>query len=156
MGDVQALLSLHHQELDRLLIGLLKTEPDSREWWTGLDAARFGFGAHIDAEAKALVGVHRRTKSSELERLLTYIAEEHARQRQLLARLARVRDREASVADLLELRSALLSHDDQERLLLIPAIRDALPVAEYGRLARTYASERLFALGTMPLEVIRE
>ena len=154
MGDVQALLSRHHQDLDRLVGGLLKTDPTSRDWSIGLDAAWFGFAAHIDAEAKALSAVHGRTRSADLERVLSYIRNEHAKQQRLLHRLAKVTDRGAAVSELLELRSALLSHDEQERLLLLPAIRESLPLAEYGRLATTYASERLLALGTMPLEVI--
>jgi hypothetical protein len=155
VGDVQALLARHHQDLDHLVGELLVTEPSSSKWSSGLDAAWFGFGAHIDAEAKALSAVYRRTSSREIERVSSYIANEHARQQRLLLRLANTTDRDAAIADLLELRSALLSHDDQERLLLLPALRDVLPIAEYGRLAATYTSERLLALGTMPIEVIR-
>ena len=35
-------------------------------------------------------------------------------------------------------------------MLLIPAIRELLSLADYARLATTYASERLHALGSMP------
>ena len=156
VGDVLALLSRHHQELDRLVLGLLATEPGTPEWWTGLDDASFGFSAHIDAESKALSAVYKRTRSADLERLLAFTRAEHAQQQYLLHRLTAVTGRDRATADLLELRSALLSHDDQERMLLLPAIRESLPLAEYDRLAASYTSERLFALGTMPLEVIRE
>lgn len=154
MGDVQALLSRHHQELDRLVTGLLAIDPASAAWARGLDEAWFGFAAHIDAEAKALTAVYGRTRSPELQRVLGYIGNEHARQQRLLHRLARVTGRGPASSELLELRSALLSHDEQEQLLLLPALRDTLPLAEYRRLATTYTSERLLALGTMPLEVI--
>ena len=76
-------------------------------------------------------------------------------QQRLLHRLVNRVDADIAISDLLELRSALLSHDEKERLLLLPALRDTLSVVEYARLAEVYASERLFALGTMPLEVIR-
>jgi hypothetical protein len=155
VGDVQALLSRHHQDLDRLVSGLIVTEPTSPEWSSNLDAAWFGFAAHIDAEAKVLSAVYGRTRSPEVERVLSYTRTEHAMQQRLLRRLAGVTERTAAIAELLELRSALLSHDEHERLLLLPSIRDSLPVAEYGRLAAAYASERLLALGTMPMEVIR-
>lgn len=155
VGDVLALLSRHHQDLDRLLLGLLATEPGTPDWWTGLDDASFGFSAHIDAESKALSAVYKRMRSVELERLLAFTRAEHAQQQYLLHRLTTVAGRDRAIADLLELRSALLSHDDQERMLLLPAIRESLPIAEYDRLAESYTSERLFALGTMPLEVIR-
>jgi hypothetical protein len=152
---IKALLSRHHQDLDRLVLGLIAVRPGASEWVAGLDAARYGFGAHIDAEAKALSVAYGRTRSPELDRLLTYIRAEHAVQQRLLRRLASATDHDHAIADLLELRSALLAHDEQEQLLLLPAIRESLPVAEYGQLAQAYASERLLALGTMPLEVIR-
>ena len=155
VGDVQALLSRHHQDLDGLVSDLLATDPASPAWSIGLDEAWFGFAAHIDAEAAALSAVYRRTRSPELERVLSYIRAEHAKQQRLLHQLVKATDRGVATGDLLELRSALLSHDEQERLLLLPALRDTLPVAEYGRLATTYASERLLALGTMPIEVLR-
>lgn len=155
MGDVEALLSRHHEDLDLLVLGLIAVRPGSREWCSGLDAAWFGFSSHIDAEAKALSALYRRTRSPELQRLLTFVRAEHALQQRLLRQVITPGDSDGAIADLLELRSALLSHDEQERLLLLPAIRDSLPVAEYGRLAEIYASERLFALGTMPLEVVR-
>ena len=146
VGDVAVLLARDHGELDRLVSILVASDRTSREWQVALDAARLGFAAHADAQQQALaVG-----RGTTVDRIVEYVLVAHRVQEKLLDRIADPsRPTELVTIDALELKSSLLSHDEQERLMVLPALRDAIPVADYDRLASAYATERLRALGAM-------
>jgi hypothetical protein len=145
VGEFGVLLARDHGELDRLIITLVTEDRGSSVWRQALEAARLGFAAHVEAQERAhlLAGPGQ-------ARLIAYVTAAHRVQEQLFDRLSDERRPLSLVAtDALELRSSLLSHDEQERLIVLPALRDEMGRAAYARVAPTYATERLHALGAL-------
>lgn len=145
MEDVGVFLARDHAELDRLVMRLVSEPRATTTWRQALEAARLAFAAHVEAQDRALC-----VASSSLSRFVTTIAAAHRTQEDLLDRLLDENRSGTMVAsDVLELRASLLSHDEQERLIVLPALRAAMPEHDYERLAASYATERLHALGSL-------
>jgi hypothetical protein len=146
--DLDHLLSRDHAELDRSIRTLMSSEVMDDVWWNALDAARLGFGAHAGATERLVNDV---LASSPTLRgpLLDQVLVAHRAQELVLARLIRTRSHGQMTADARDLRMLLLSHDEHDRLLLLPALRRALSAEEYAALAGRYATERVAALGQL-------
>ncbi len=149
VGDLASLLGRDHAELDRILVILATADPNGSEWRTNFEGLRLGFAAHAAAEEQALTVVIS-ARDGALSRLIAYILEAHRIQERLLTRLAEGRSAAARVNDVLELRASLISHGEQEQLILLPSLRDAIPTDSYTRLATFYSGHRMRALGTIP------
>jgi hypothetical protein len=149
VGDIVSLLGRDHAELDRMLVILATVDPNGSEWRTNFEGLRLGFTAHAAAEEQALTVVVS-ARDGALSRLIAYILEAHRIQDRLLTRLAEGRSAAARINDVLELRASLISHGEQEQLILLPSLRDAIPSESYDKLARFYAGQRIRALGTVP------
>jgi hypothetical protein len=147
--DFASLLGRDHADLDRLLVVLATTDPNGSEWRIAFEGLRLGFAAHTEAEEQALTVVIS-ARDGALSRLIAYILEAHRTQHRLLTRLAEGRSAAARVNDVLELRASLISHAEQEQLILLPSLRDAIPSESYQQLARFYSGQRIRALGTVP------
>jgi hypothetical protein len=146
MGELADLLDRDHAELDRLAVLLTANDPDTPEWWITFEGLSLALSAHAAAQQTAF----RVVSSGPLTRLVDFVHAAHRTQERLLWALAEERTPELRINYALELRASLISHDEQERLILIPGLRDALPPACYAHLAQSYAGLRIRALGMVP------
>lgn len=149
MGDLEQLLSRDHVELDRYVRLMISITPFERDWWLALDGARLAFAAHAEATERLLGDVLAATPTLRGPALDKVLAAHRAQERMLQRLLLRTSNRPQAEADAIELRALLLTHDEHHRLIFSPAVRRALTVPEYDRLAGRYATERVRALGQL-------
>lgn len=151
MGDVAVLLARDHAELDRLATILASTSPRLPAWREALEATRRGFAAHADAQAAALDRVlSQRVPDPDLARTFAHVIAGHRTQERILEQLSAAGQSDAQrTCDALDLRAALLAHDEEERLIVLPRIRSAMSPSSYLELAPSYASGRIHALGQL-------
>jgi hypothetical protein len=148
VGDLEQLLSRDHAELDRYVRLLISITAFERDWWLALDGARLAFAAHAEATERLLGDLLASTptlRGSAIDKVLAA----HRAQEQALQRLMQCSDPLRAEGDTIELRALLLTHDEHHRLLFSPALRRALTVPEYERLAGRYATERVRALSQL-------
>lgn len=146
MSDLATLLALHHGELDELVAKLVTLDPRTSEWQAALDSLRLGLHAHMEAEEHAWRTVFPYSYAA---RIVDRLVEEHLLQERLVDRMSFDAPAHELIQDALELRASLLSHDEQERLLVLPSVRSRATVAEYAQLAPAYASRRAHNLGRL-------
>jgi hypothetical protein len=155
VGDLEVLLSRDHAELDRYARELITTEVFAKDWWQALDGARLAFAAHAEATERVLSHVLASMPTLRCLQLDKALAS-HRAQEATLHRLFQNRtDRGRIAADVIELRALLLSHDEHDRLLLLPTLRGSMAAPEYQPLAGLYARERVRALRQLHQLVIR-
>lgn len=130
---------------------LLATEdPSGRAWRHALEATRLALVAHAEAQERALQCAIARVANARIARFAARARASHRTQERLLDCLSDAsRPLALRTNDALELRSSLISHDEQERLIMLPGLRHVLPAAELEQLAGRYATERLRALGAI-------
>ena len=154
--ELEHLVARDHAELERSIEAMSKWAPTADQRVT-LDAARLGFAAHAEAEANILhrvlvVAPPRHVATRLYERMFSA----HATQEALLWRLARSVPNTVEWVDALDaLRSSFTEHEVDERLGLLPIVRELLATEDYQLLATSYATERLRALAMMSAVVAR-
>jgi hypothetical protein len=156
MVDVLALLCRDHTELERVLQVMIAPASPEAELREALEAVHVGLSAHAEAEGVMLRAMLDRSHPPALVYLLcSQVVAAHLAQEGALVSLEasrpgtqQWRDRAAHLRNLID------HHDLHERSCVLPALRDYLPRDIYQRLASSYASARLRALGTVPIPVI--
>lgn len=115
-----------------------------------LEAARVSFAAHADAEAAVLYGAlsHVTTKH-EVAGLVAQVMAGHRTQESILRRMDVSARTEDWMCATIRLRRSLLLHAEDEQSIMMRTLRACVPAFEYQRLAATYATEKLRALGLM-------
>lgn len=150
MVDLWLLLARDHEQLDRAITRLLAAEATPDERGSALDAARVGFAAHADGEAKVLHSALAHVASpQDFAGLVAQVLAAHRTQESILRRMdptARCTDWAGAA---MRLRRSLVIHAEHERTIVMRALRACLPVVEYQRLAGAYATEKMRALGVM-------
>jgi hypothetical protein len=154
--DVHSLLRRDHDELERVLqimIAPSSTEPELRE---ALEAVHVGLAAHAEAESVMLRAMLDVAHPPALVYLLcSQVVAAHLAQEGALVSLEATRPGTQAWRDrAAHLRNLIDHHDEHESACVLPALRDYLPSDVYTRLAGSYASARLRALGTIPIPVI--
>ena len=148
--DFEILLARDHADLERALDRLGSSALSAADRREALEAARLGFATHAEAEANVLLRamVHVPPTHASARRVMR-VLDEHCDQEALLLRLSRMRPGCLEwVRTLRVLRSCLAVHIEHERVAVLPAVRE-LAAPSYERLATSYATERLRALGMM-------
>jgi len=154
--ELEELVARDHAELERAIEAMSRWAPTADQRVT-LDAARLGFAAHAEAEANILqralvIAPPMHVAARLLERMLGA----HATQEALLWRLARSVPNTVEWVDALSaLRASFVDHVVDERLGLLPIVRELLAADAYQLLATSYATERLRALAMMSAVVAR-
>lgn len=149
MGDLELLLSRDHAELDRYARELITIDVFAKEWWLALDGARLAFAAHAEATERVLNYVLAATPTLRSPLIDKALAAHRAQEATLHRLLQNKADRALLTADAIELRALLLTHDEHDRLLLLPTLRCGMTELEYAPLAGLYAKERVRALGQL-------
>ena len=156
MVDLEELIVRDHAALERGIETMSGWAP-TRDQRVALDAMRLGFAAHAEAEANVLQRVMTRVPGDHVaSRMLARVLSAHSTQEALLWRLASsVPNTVEWVQALRELQGSFTGHHGDERLGMLPLLRELLAADEYERLAADYATERLRALAMMSAVVAR-
>ena len=156
MVELEDLLARDHAELERAVEVMASWRPTADQR-VALDAARLGFAAHAEAEANVLhLGLVQVPTGHVASRLFTRALSAHSTQEALLWRLARSVPNTVEWADAVDaLRASFVEHHADEKLGLLPIVRELLSPEAYGQLATAYATERLRALAMMSAVVAR-
>jgi len=154
--DLEDLIVRDHGALERAIVTMSGWAP-TRDQRIALDAMRLGFAAHAEAEANVLQrAMHHVPKEHIASRMLERVLSAHATQEALLWRLSRSVPNTVEWVDALDaLRSSTSEHHGDERIGMLPLLRELLADDEYDRLAADYATERLRALAMMSAVVAR-
>ena len=146
--ELGQLLARDHEQLDRVFSSLLEPSVSEDERPSALEAARVSFAAHADAEAFVLTSALQHVAAKQdLAGLVAQILAEQRIQESILRRMDPGTRREDWLCGAVRLRRSLLAHCEHEQMVIMRALRECVPTAEYQRLAGAYASEKIRALG---------
>jgi hypothetical protein len=148
--ELGQLLVRDHEQLDRVFAFLLEPSVSVIDRENALDAARVSFAAHADAEAVVLTSALQHVAvKQDLAGLVAQILAEHRIQESILRRMDSGTRRDDWLCAAVRLRRSSRSHGEHEQSVIMRALRECVPVAEYQRLAGFYAAEKMRALGLM-------
>jgi hypothetical protein len=151
VGDLEVLLSRDHAELDRYARELITTDVFTKGWWLALDGARLAFAAHAEATERVFNHVLASMPTLRSPQFDKALASHRAQEATLHRLVSNKTDGARVAADAIELRALLLTHDEHDRLLLLPTLRRGMAEPDYAPLAGLYARERVRALGQLHL-----
>ena len=154
--ELEHLVANDHAELERAMYALSAWAPTAEQRAT-LDAARLAFAAHAEAESNVLHAAFVHVPPDHAaSRWLADVLRAHERQEALLWRLARNVPNTIEWTETLgELRVSFFDHHREERVGLLPLLREVVVPDVYCLLATSYATERLRALAMMSAVVAK-
>ena len=156
MVELEDLIASDHAELERAVYALSAWAPTAEQRAT-LDAARLAFAAHAEAESNVLHAALVRVPPDHIaSRMLVEVLRSHAQQESLFWRLARNVPNTVEWTEALgDLRASCFDHHRDERIGLLPLVRELVAPDVYCLLAPSYATERLRALAMMSAVVAK-
>jgi len=117
---------------------------------SALEVARVGLATHADGEATVLHDALTHVLApQDFSGLVAHVLAAHRTQESILRRMDHHADRDDWVCCAVRLRRSLTVHAEHEQAIVMGALRRSLPPPEYARLARTYAAEKVRALGLL-------
>lgn len=145
--DFLTLLRRDHTDLHDELTQLLDPSATIVELRTALDGVRLGLVAHAEAEDIVLAAFDMLPA---LEILIAQARAAHVVQEKALSALVCARPQTSRWRDCaLQLRELVRDHAAQEEKYLLPALRYHVPAEHYGKLAGSFATQRLRQLAML-------
>src|SRR3954470_1291276 len=145
--DFLTLLRRDHTDLQDELTQLLDPVASSAELRMALDGVHLGLTAHAEAEDIVL---GRFEMLPALQILIAQARAAHRAQEGALTALVTARPQTDTWRDRAQhLRELVECHARQEEQYLLPALREHVPCEHYGRLAGSFATERLRQLAML-------
>lgn len=150
MVDLASLVARDHAQLDRAISRLMEPHVTIADRRSALEAARIGLATHADGEAKVLhAALAHVAAPQDFAGVVAQVLAAHRTQESILRRMDHNAEHVDWACAAVRLRRSLVTHAAHEQAVVMTALRACLPVLEYQRLASSYASEKMRALGLM-------
>jgi hypothetical protein len=148
--DLAQLVARDHDQLDRAIAQLVYAGSSPSERKSALEVARVGLATHADGEATVLHDALAQVLApQDFTGLVAHVLAAHRTQESILRRMDHHAGREDWACCAVRLRRSLTVHAEHEQSIVMGALRRSLLPSEYERLARTYAAEKIRALGLL-------